>query len=199
MSGKIVAALNQAQAADLAGLTVQGVQSLVKSADPPPKGANGYPPKEYGEWLKRRHLKGVGVDAEGQRYDYETERARLTKEQADRTALEKIKTRLETMELQGEMVLVEVISAEWARMLGAMRQRLLAIPTKSAPRVRGAASDVQAAALIEAEIIEALGELSDDGLDSRTRARRERGAASDKAATAPDSKRVGRHRKTPVA
>ena len=192
MSEKLVNALNFAQAADIIGMTVQGVQQLNKTADPPPKGSNGFPPREFGVWLKRRHLRGVGVDQTGTRYDYEQERARLTKAQADRTELE-------ARELMGEMVRVEVISAEWARMLGAMRQRLLSIPTKSAPRARGAASDVEAAAILELQIIEALEELSDDGVDDRTRARRERSDTGNAPAAAPDRKRVGRPRKKAIA
>ena len=192
MSEKLVNALNFAQAADIIGMTVQGVQQLNKTADPPPKGSNGFPPREFGVWLKRRHLRGVGVDQTGTRYDYEQERARLTKAQADRTELE-------ARELMGEMVRVDVISAEWAKMIGAMRQRLLSIPTKAAPRARGAESDIQAATLLESEILDALGELSDDGLEDRTRSRIERRPDSDPPAAAPDSKPVGRPRKKAIA
>lgn len=190
MSGA-VKALMQDQAADLAGLTVPGLRMQSNTADPPPKGANGYPPREFGEWLKRRHLRGVGVDQEGVRYDYEQERARLTKAQAD-------KTELEASELRGLTVRTEWVTDEWGRMLGNLRQRLLALPTKAAPRARGALSDAEAAALIEADVIEALQELSTDGLDHRTRSRQERGTADAGAATAPDRKRVGRPRKTAV-
>lgn len=191
MSQKVVAALTQGQAADLVGLTIQGTQALSKSSDPPPKGSNGYPPREFGEWMKRRHLRGVGVDASGQRYDYEQERARLTKAQAD-------KTELEASELRGLMVRAEWVTAEWGRMLGNLRQRLLSLPTKAAPRARGAMSDAEAAALIELEVIEALQELSDDGLDDRTRARQTRDGQDAGAAPEADRKRVGRPRKATV-
>jgi len=155
-----------------------------RTADPPAKGANGYPPREYGEWLKRRHLRGMGVSVDGVVYDYEKERARLTKAQADRTELE-------AAELRGEMVRSDWVIEEWGRMLGAMRMRLLSIPTKAAPRVRGALTDEAAAKLIEAEVLEALGELSDDGLDSRTRARQERKQEHYSPAASPDGKPVG--------
>lgn len=152
--------------------------------DPPPWTGDGYNARQFGEWLKRRHLQGVGVDSEGQRYDYEAERARLTKAQADRTELE-------AAELRGEMVRAAWVIDEWARMLGALRSRLLSLPTKSAPRARGAESDAKAASLIEREVIEALQELSDDGLDPRTRARKERSSQRDEAAAVADGKRVG--------
>lgn len=182
---RTVAALNQAQAADLAGLTVAGLQMQSKSADPPPKGAGGYPPREFGAWLKRRHLRGVGVDTDGKRYDYDAERARLTKAQAD-------KTELEASELQGQMVRAEWVIEEWSRMLGALRSRMLSIPTKTAPRARGAMTDEEAATMIEIEVVEALQELSDDGLDPTTRARQQRRAASNAPAAAADGQRVGR-------
>lgn len=191
MSEKVVAALNQAQFADLVGLTIQGTQALAKSADPPPKGANGYPAREVGQWLKRRHLRGVGIDNTGTRYDYETERARLTKAQAD-------KTELEAKELRGEMIRAEHVIEAWARMLGAMRARLLSLPQKVAPRARGAMSDEEAATLIEAEVLEALQELSDDGLPDRTRARRD-GRTSDTAPSSEvDGQPVGGRAPTPI-
>jgi len=192
MSEKVVAALNQAQFADLVGLTIQGTQALSKSSDPPPKGSGGYPAREIGLWLKRRHLKGVGVDAAGQRYDYEQERARLTKAQAD-------KTELEAGELRGYMVRTEWVTEEWQRMLGNLKQRLLSLPTKAAPRVRGALSDAEAAALLESEVLEALQELSSDGLDSRTRDRQARGHEHVAPATQTHRKRVGRPRKTALS
>jgi hypothetical protein len=191
MSGAVKSLL-QDQAADLAGLTVPGLRLQSNTADPPPKGANGYPAREFGEWLKRRHLKGVGVDSEGVRYDYEAERARLTKAQAD-------KTELEARELSGEMVHAEHVIESWGRMLGALRSRLLSIPQKAAPRARGAMSDEEAASLVEVEVLEALEELSSDGLPDRTRARRAR-APADAAATAKaDGKPVGRRTSAPVA
>lgn len=188
---EIVPSLTQAQAADLAGMTVQGIKMQSTTADPPPKGANGYPPRDFGQWLKRRHLRGVGVDSTGTRYDYETERARLTKAQAD-------KTELEAKELRGEMIRAEHVIEAWARMLGAMRARMLSLPQKAAPRARGAMSDEEAATLIEAEVLEALQELSDDGLPDRTRARRD-GRTSDTApAPEDDGQPVGGRAPTPI-
>jgi phage terminase Nu1 subunit (DNA packaging protein) len=179
-----IAALNSVQAAELTGITVQGMASISKSADPPPKGANGYDCREFGQWLKRRHLRGVGVDSTGIRYDYDAERARLTKAQAD-------KTELEARELQGEMVVADAVIEEWARMLGALRARLLSIPSKTAPRARGAQSDEHASKLIEAEVLEALQELSDDGLPERTRARRTRGAERTPSPAQTDGESMG--------
>lgn len=180
----VVSALTQSQAADLTGITVKGIQALARSADPPPKGAGGHPARDFGEWLKRRHLRGLGVADDGKVYDYETERARLTKAQAD-------KTELEAKELRGEMVRADEVIEEWGRMLGAARSRLLSLPTKIAPLARAAAGDEVAARLIETEILEALAELSDDGIPERTRARRSRRASGAEAAAQADGESVG--------
>ena len=111
--------------------------------------------------------------------------AELDKAQAD-------KTELEASELQGQMVRAEWVIEEWSRMLGALRSRMLSIPTKTAPRARGAMTDEEAATMIEIEVVEALQELSDDGLDPTTRARQQRRAASNAPAAAADGERVGR-------
>lgn len=179
-----ITALTQSQAAELAEVTVNGLQAIGRSADPPPKGAGGYPPREYGQWLKRRHLRGVGVSSDGVVYDYETERARLTKAQAD-------KTELEARELRGEMVMAEHVIESWSRMLGAVRARLLSLPSKVGPRARAAAGDEEAARVIEAEVLEALEELSGDGLPERTRARRAGMQGGATTAAAADGEPVG--------
>jgi hypothetical protein len=102
--------------------------------------------------------------------DLNAERTRLTKAQAD-------KTELEAAELAGSLVRVDEVEAEWARMLGSMRSRLLSLPSKAGPRVRVALNDEEAAALIEAEVLEALQELSTDGIPPTTRDRRVRAEA----------------------
>jgi hypothetical protein len=160
--------------------------------DPPPWTGEGYNAKMFGEWMKRRWRADTGMTADGQVYDYETERARLTKAQADRTELE-------AAELRGDMVRAAWVIEEWSRMLGSLRSRMLSLPTKAAPRARGAPSDAEAAALLEREVLEALQELSDDGLDPRTRSRQERRAGRDAAASPVDGKRVGRRVSAPVA
>ena len=89
-------------------------------------------------------------------------------ERARRTKAQGDKTELEASELQGQMGRAE------------------------APRARGAMTDEEAATMIEIEVVEALQELSDDGLDPTTRARQQRRAASNAPAAAADGERVGR-------
>lgn len=181
--------LEQVQAAAIAGLTVQGLQKIGKTqADAPPRTPDGlYPADAFGQWLKRRIAAEYGVADNGQSYNYDAERARLTKAQAD-------KTELEAAELAGHLVRVDDIEQEWGRMLGAFRARSLSMATKAAPRARVAINDEEALAVIEAEVIEALQELSDDGLPPQTRERRKRAlanAASGNAAAEADGEPVG--------
>jgi hypothetical protein len=132
--------------------------------DPPPWTGVGYDCEQFGRWLRRQFRREAGVTDDGQIYDYEQERARLTKAQAD-------KTELESQELRGEMVRVPEVVEEWARQTGAARSRMLSVPTKAGPRARSAGSDDEAAKVIEVEVLEALQELSIDGLPDRTRRR----------------------------
>jgi phage terminase Nu1 subunit (DNA packaging protein) len=183
-----VAVLNQDQAAEVVGLTARRLRQLEEEGTGPARTAAGlYDARELGQWLKRRVMSELGVADDGVAYDYEAERARLTKAQAD-------KTELEAAELAGHLVRVEDVETEWSRMLGAVRARLLSLPTKAAPRARVAVNDEEAAALIEAEVAEALQELSTDGIPPTTRERRQRsqadGAGAD-AASAADGEPVG--------
>lgn len=156
------------------------------SDDPLPWTGAGYDCERFGEWLKRQFRREAGATDDGQVYDYAIERARLTKAQAD-------KTELESAELRGEMVRVPEVVDEWWRQTSAAKARLLSTPSKVAPRARTADSDEAAAKLIEAEILEALQELSDDGLPDRTRSRRQRGKNGVEAAAKVDGERVGGH------
>ena len=172
-------------AAAIAGYSVRYLAKLDKETDGPPWTGKGYDAERFGAWLRERWRRDVGIAEDGQVYNYEQERARLTKAQADRTELE-------AAELRGELVRVADLVDEWGRMLGAVRSRLLSLPSKAAPRARGAVNDDEAATLIEVEVLEALEELSADGLPDRTRARRERIAGRAEAAAEADGERMGR-------
>ncbi|MFE8033835.1 hypothetical protein [Thiohalocapsa marina] len=181
----MVSGISQLLAAQLAGVTDRRMRQIEHEQDPPPRLADGtYDAAAFGRWLKRRWERDIGIGDDGQVYDYERERARLTKAQADRTELE-------AAELRGEMARAEDVIEAWGRMLGAARARLLSMPAKVAPRVRAATSDQIASGLIEAEVLEALEELSSDGLPDRTRSRRARLARDSSTAPEADGEPVG--------
>ena len=148
-----------------------------------PKGSHGSYPLApaitgYVTWLQKK------VSGETDSVDLTTQRARLAKEQADKTAME-------NAQLRGVLVHADDVIATWTACAGAMRARMLAAPTKVAPLARVATTDAEAAAVIEAEVLEALEELSEDGLPVAARARRERAAGSAEAAASADGEPVG--------
>jgi phage terminase Nu1 subunit (DNA packaging protein) len=116
--------------------------------------------------------------------ELEVERTRLTKAQAD-------KTEMESAELAGVLVRVGEVAEYWARSSSAVRARLLSMPAKIGPRARVATNDQEAAAIVEAEVIEALQELSADGIPDTARARRERNEKRISATADPDGEPVG--------
>ncbi len=85
--------------------------------------------------------------------DLNAERARLAKEQADRTAMANAVER-------GELLRVATVATEWGRMLSACRAKLLAAPTKLAPRLAKEKTPVRCLELVTTEIYAALHELS---------------------------------------
>jgi hypothetical protein len=163
-----MAILTQEQAAEVIGISTRRLQQILRAGDGPVVKASGqFEAREIGVWYRARIMSELGVAGDGQAYDYDAERGRLTKAQAD-------KTELEAAELAGRLVRVDDIETEWGRMLGAIRARLLSLPTKAAPTARASVNDDEAAALIEAEVLEALQELSSDGIPQATRERRGR-------------------------
>jgi phage terminase Nu1 subunit (DNA packaging protein) len=116
--------------------------------------------------------------------EFDQARTRLAIAQAD-------KTELESAELAGQVIRTDEVIECWARSAGAMRSRLLSLPAKIGPRVRVAQNDQEAAAIVETEVLEALQELSTDGIPERTAARRARAAPGGRATTTADGQPVG--------
>lgn len=146
--------LTQAQAAELAGLTTRRLRQLTQEDGGPSRDINGqFPAREFGEWLRRRHLSGLSVGQDGTVYDLEAERARLAKEQADKTAMDnEIK--------RGRLVDSEKVGDWWVQIVTNAKAKLLAIPTKAAPLVVGSKTLSQAKDVLEKLIHDALTELS---------------------------------------
>jgi len=117
--------LNAEQAADLAEMTSQGLRFQAKADDPPLKGPNGYPCREFGAWLKRRHLRGIGVTVDGVRYDLDTEKARLTHHQANIAALNEEVAR-------ANLIPAETVISRWQDQIGNARAKLLTMPSRLA-------------------------------------------------------------------
>lgn len=146
--------INQAMAAEICGLSARRLRQLIQAGDGPAQDANGQlPAREFGEWLKRRHLSGIAVGQDGTTYDLEAERARLAKEQADKTAMD-------NEEKRGRLIDAEKVSVWWVQIVTNAKSKLLALPTKAAPLVLGCKTLAQAKDILEKLIHDALTELS---------------------------------------
>ena len=147
--------------------------------DPPPRGVEGgYNCKKYGEWLRRRAVAGLGVTNDGDIYDFQAERARLTHHQAN-------KTRLEEYALNGKLIPAAQVEEEWLNRAMAMRAKLLSLPSKLATVAMSATSLREVKDFAATEIYAALDELAID-IDERsyTEHNAQAGAGSEAAAPA---------------
>jgi hypothetical protein len=148
-------ALEQAQAADLAGVTPQGLRAAATSDDPPPRGSAGYPCPEFGKWLERRHLRGLGVASDGQVFDLKSEQARFNHHAANLKQLEEA-------QLRGDLLPADVVLKQWQDTFARVRARLLSMPSKLAARAYAGATLAEVEAVITAGVHEALLELAAD-------------------------------------
>ncbi len=100
-----------------------------------------------------RHLRKVAAGrANAGELDLGEERARLAKEQADAKEME-------NANLRGELVFIDDVAKQFGQQASAVKTRLLAIPSKSAPLVINCTKPSEAREIIEAMIEEALNEL----------------------------------------
>lgn len=140
---------------------------------------NLYDTEQVIDWLIRRELEKVVIGDDGEAINYEAERARLTKAQANH---EELKVEV----LKGELIKSEVVERVQGGMVSAFRSRCLSIPTKAAPQLVGR-EEVDIEAALTDYIYEALEELSD--FDPRDYIPADRAAGE--ATTEADDKPVG--------
>ncbi len=149
--------LTQETAAAIVGRTTRRLQQLDRASEGPKRNADGtYPPAALGEWLRQQIMSELGVANDGAAYDHRAERARLTKAQAD-------KTELEVLVLRADLISTPEALLQVQGMVGAMRAKLLSLPTKVAPLVAKTPADIAAAQeAIRVEVYEALDEIASD-------------------------------------
>ena len=116
--------------------------------------------------------------------DLNAERTRLTREQANKTALENGR-------LRGELVSAADVRTQLERVFGAIRSRILAIPTKFAPQVLGLQTLAEIRAALDKGAREALTELATFELDDADTTVHTRGTAGVPSATVSDGEPVG--------
>jgi phage terminase Nu1 subunit (DNA packaging protein) len=81
----------------------------------------------FAKWLKDRHARDFGVTQDGQVYNFEAERARKMKHDADLAEMEAARER-------GDLIPAADVAREWIDTLSRVRARLLSLPTKLAAR-----------------------------------------------------------------
>jgi len=116
--------------------------------------SNLYDTGEVHRWLLARAMAKVG-GGDGETYVYEAERARLTFHQANLAALDESVKR-------GNLIPAETVAAEWADIVGRCRSKLLALPSRLAPKAMSCATVRECEDFARAEVYAALNDLSND-------------------------------------
>jgi phage terminase Nu1 subunit (DNA packaging protein) len=102
------------------------------------------------------------------------QRARLTRNKADMAELERGK-------LVGDLLPADEVLSGWSALFAKIKARMLAIPSKVAPRLVGLKTAAQAKAIIEPEVYEALEDASNIEIVARRDAPRRGGNGSGRA------------------
>ena len=117
-------------------------------------------------WDRRRHMAETG---DGQVYDFQKEKARLTHSQAEKAALE-------VAQIRGELIPAEIVAETWTESIINMRSRILGMPAKVAPQVQAAESLDEVREILTVAAYEALNEIATDDLTDEQIARIESSA-----------------------
>jgi phage terminase Nu1 subunit (DNA packaging protein) len=143
----------------------------------------------YIRHLRKRAAGHISADGS---LDVTAEKARLTKEQADRVAME-------NAEARGELLRGEDVEAFTVPLLSGVAQRLLAMPDKAAPEAHSAETIQACAEAIRSHQRDALAEVTDalaagvgQRIAAEATARRRRARERVAAAEPADGARVGR-------
>lgn len=154
---------NKKQVAEFLGTTQRTITDwMYKPKDPFPVSEYGstgaatkFHPKSVIKWYVRHEIsKRLGSTDDGQVYDYEAERARLTNKQAE-------KAQLELQVLRGELIPATRVEEEQGAMVTAFRTRCLSIPIKAAPVLVNREDPAAIEGYLRELIYEALNELAD--------------------------------------
>jgi phage terminase Nu1 subunit (DNA packaging protein) len=132
------------------------LQQLRDTPNPPPFIDGKSPCLEAGRWLRDRFKADLGISSDGEVYDYDAERARLTFHQANTASLEEARKK-------GELIPFEDVKTHWENLAANTRAKLLNLPGRLATALNEQ-STVQERERVARELIyEALNELAGDG------------------------------------
>ena len=137
--------LNMGQLSELTGKTYRTLHVRLEGI--PPAREDG-----KSKWWESRQALAAIYDAGPS--DPQQERARLDRLRGDKITLDLERER-------GEVVNVHEVALSWTRIVTDAKSRLLGVPTKAAPLVMGCKRVEQAKAVMEDQILDALGDLAD--------------------------------------
>lgn len=158
--------INRRQVAYLLGVderTVTTWQSLSTNPLPVKKvGGRGkpneYDPSEIVQWYLAKKVGEIAVDGDGNYIDYEHEKARLTKNQADQAAIK-------NAQLRGELAPIALLEWSIGRMGAQVSAALDAIPSKikrAVPGIGATPLEIVRKEIVKAQNIAATAELNVD-------------------------------------
>ena len=133
----------------------------------------------------RRLKNKAQIETEDGVLDFQEEKARLTKMQAD-------KAEMEVLEMSGELARIEDVVEAWQSQLMDMKGKLLSMPSKLATLVVDVDSPAEAQDLMDDHVREALQELSEYENKGRHSPKPSESKDSPKTTTKADDKRMGR-------
>lgn len=150
--------VNQTELCEILGKTAKTLNSWIDAGLPVLRRGGHGSPNQYDTeavigWMIQREIGKLSVHDDGEVYNFEAEKARLTHEQAEKVAME-------NMVRRGQLVDTEKVAGWWASIITNAKQRLLAIPTKAAPLVLGLKTLPEVRDQLETTINEVLLELS---------------------------------------
>lgn len=181
--------VNKRKLADIIGCTEetlsnwqkQGMPILLKRIG---REGNEYETSAVISWLDARR------QSDAPPTDYDTERTRKVKLEADILGLEK-------SQLEGKLIPAEKVEQAWIAMASAFRAKILSIPSKYAPQLTGLLSFIEIERILNDAIYAALTELSDASMAEGIAVQFDEDHRNTEAAAEPHSQPVGESKPAP--
>ena len=183
---------NHRETAELLGISQQALWKAVKERNCPVLAPRKKGEKEtFYYWPQVLAWRIEDVKDDPDELSLDRERARLAKNQAD-------KYEIEVREMRGQLIRRQVVLDTWQALIGSMRSKLLAVPTKAAAQIVEPTRLAEATAVVRAFVNEALAEIAGDGIPPNARSGSVPESSGDgEAAAAADSEPVGRPKPKP--
>lgn len=139
------------QLSDLTGKTYRTIKKRIDAAGIEPEAMKGNA-QMFDSVNVLQVIYSTGAEDAGDVLDLQQERAKLAQAQTE-------KIEIQIHQMQGDLVPAEEVTKAWQLLVGAMRARLLSMPTKAAPLVMVADSQIEAKEVLQKHVHEALNEL----------------------------------------